>query len=145
MEKQFGPHILQHYLGLDTSSRYERFMSFRSDAVLIDWCQSCINDVFFIYEEDGNVVGLLHLSAVGNEYEAGISVWTEHRGKGIGKKLVDKAIAYLSNVEDSVLYFVSSAQNGPMRRLAASYDAYPSFEDGLFRWNIKIPRDKVSH
>lgn len=71
------------------------------------------NTVLFIAEDNRNIIGTLTL--VFNKIPTGDKVWIEDvvvdtsaRGKGVGKKLIEFAIAYTSNSNRSIINLTSS-------------------------------------
>lgn len=131
--------IKEHYLSLDKDSRYLRFFTHKNDYAIISWLSKRDDsDLYYVFEDNNKIVGLLHLVKIDNQYEVGISVLSNYRGMGIAKKLINEAIADLEKISDSKLIFISHPHNLSMLKIASSFGVKPEFNGSEYYWKVSI-------
>ena len=85
----------QHLLSLSSDDRFLRFAGNTSDWTIIKYVNGISNDDdILVYRESGLVVAACHLAELGEgHFEIALSVLQSHRGKGLGSKLLKRAMA----------------------------------------------------
>lgn len=116
---------LDHLLSLDNDDRYFRFCSVFSDEAIKNYVEKIsIDDVIIVkYDNDLKIIGAVQLSFYSNTKneriaDFGISVKKSNRGKGLAKKLLERAILYAKNHGIDKLYTLCLVTNRRMQFLA---------------------------
>ncbi len=86
----------KHLMGLDAQARRMRFMGSVSDQTITDYASRAPENDCVIGAWDGDrLIGAIHLTTTGSdEFEIGVSVDVDLRGRGIGKKLIQHGIEW---------------------------------------------------
>lgn len=115
------PQLLRHFLSLDAEDRRLRFGvalhegSIAQRVACIDFIR---DDVFGVFDDQLELVGVAHLALTQGSAELGLSVLPEHRGKGVGGALLRRAHERARNRFVRKLFVHCLAENKSMLRLA---------------------------
>jgi len=130
-------------LALNEHDRYRRFGRPITDDVLrqyvarIDWGDSVLLGAFDAHTE---LVGLLELADVASTCEIAIAVAPAHRGNGVGKALMDRALLKAKVRGRDRVVLLCQMDNEPMRRLARSAGLHATLEDGEVTGSLDLPQ-----
>lgn len=108
-------------LGLSESDRYWRFCRPMTDTAIvayvdhIAWHQAVILGAF---DTQARLIGVLELYDNASASEIAIAVATEHRGRGIGRVLMERALLKARVLGKERVTLTCLVENQPMRRLA---------------------------
>jgi GNAT superfamily N-acetyltransferase len=110
-------------LGLCASDRYSRFCRPACDRTVadyvdrIDWVEWI---AFGAFQHGARLTGVVELCNAGVNAEIALAVVREERHKGIGRILLDRALAQARAMGKEAVVLTCLAGNEPMRRLARS-------------------------
>ncbi len=154
--------ILSHLKRLNTEDRYMRFFAAVSDNVLENYVNTGLNlsrskafGIFHPIEKD-KLIALAHLSGeerLGDDCRAelGISVDSEFRDLGLGKRLLDRVMVFCKAKGVKTLFMSCLRQNKKMQNLAkgAGLRVILDHEEALAELNLpEYPMDRavcISH
>lgn len=131
-----------HLLALDDASRYNRFAYNISDELINKLCDGfeanpSEHKIFVIENEDLDVVGVGHISLIG-ETELAFSVLKEYQNQGHGSALMARCIEWLQNRSIKQTHMTCLATNGPIRKLASKHGVLVN-DHGEVLADITIP------
>lgn len=115
--------VLDHLQRLDRADRSRRFGIALADegieryVLRLDFNRDIL---FGVYADDGRLIGLGHLALGTDAAEFGFSTDAEHRGRGIGQALFDRAVLISRRARVARLYMHCLATNEPVLRMARS-------------------------
>jgi GNAT superfamily N-acetyltransferase len=144
---------LQHLLDLDKEARYRRFATFVRDEVIAEHVRQLTNDdaVFGCYAPGPRLVGAAVVKTFERqdgtrEGEIGISVHQDARGKGIGRKLIHRALLWCRTHDVKALHTACITSNQEMANLAKSVGAKLHYSEGFLEGAITLdPCDLSDH
>ena len=119
--------ITEHFLALSVRDRYLRFATAAPPHLVtryvdaIDFTRDVVlgvHDGSVRVEEQGALVGVAHTAFEGDLAEFGVSVLPEHRGNGLGSRLLDRAVALARSRGVRRLWMQFLMQNVPITRIA---------------------------
>lgn len=108
-------------LALSEHDRYWRFCRPMTDAAIvayvdhINWDEGVILGAF---DAQARLLGVLELYDNGSAAEIAVAVSGEHRGRGLGRVLMDRALLKAKVLGKERVTLTCLVDNGPMRRLA---------------------------
>jgi GNAT superfamily N-acetyltransferase len=115
------PALQEHFLGLAPEDRRLRFGIALGDQSILDYLDSIDferDDVFGVYDECLELIGVAHLSIGDNCAELGLSVSGGQRGRGVGSALLRRAHERARNRFVNRLFVHCLAENDAMLHLA---------------------------
>jgi GNAT superfamily N-acetyltransferase len=130
-------------LALNDHDRYRRFGRPMTDEILrqyvsqIDWDDSVLLGAFDPHAE---LIGLLELADVAGACEIAIAVASPHRGRGIGRALMDRALLKAKVRGSARVLLLCQMDNEPMRRLARSAGLHATVDDGEITGTLDLPQ-----
>ena len=114
-----------HFLALPTEDRRLRFGSSLSPgegiAAYVDHIDFVRDAVFAVHDDRLALVGVAHLAFADDLAELGISVLPEHRGRGVGSALFERASAHARNRSVPRLFMHCLKENAPIMRMAKRF------------------------
>jgi GNAT superfamily N-acetyltransferase len=116
--------VLAHLLALSPQDRSMRFgASLASDfiAAYVDRIDFDHDAVFGIHVAGLELVGVAHLAFDDNLAELALSVLPEHRGRGAGSALFERAAAHARNRSTPKLFMHFLAGNAPIMHIAQKF------------------------
>lgn len=116
--------VTAHYLALSLADRGLRFGTPFSSAALTSYVDRIDFDrdaVFVARDRQQALVGVVHAAVLGDVAELGLSVLAEHRARGIGSALFQRALAHVRNrrIPRLVMHFLWG--NAPIMRIARKF------------------------
>jgi hypothetical protein len=136
------------FLALREEDRYRRFGRVMSAAAVqryvdqLDWRESALIGA---YDPHARLVGVLELTELPNRAcEAAVVVVSSHRGRGLGKALMDRALLQAKVRGFERVLLLCQVDNEPMRRLARSAGLTSRFEDGEVEGSMDLPAAELS-
>jgi GNAT superfamily N-acetyltransferase len=136
------------FLAMNEADRYRRFGRAMADYGILDYVSRLRWEdsvVLGAYDAHARLVGVLELPDLGNgACEIAVVVQSGHRGLGLGKALMDRALlkAKVRGCERVVL--LCQVDNKPMRRLARSAGLTATVEDGEVEGRLELPDAALS-
>jgi GNAT superfamily N-acetyltransferase len=127
------PALENHLLALDAEDRRLRFgvsladQAIRDYVVRIDFERDA---AFGVFDDELRLTGAAHLARGDGYAELGVSVLPEHRGRGIGGALLERAHMHARNWGIRTLFVHCLAENGAMLRLARRQQMHIATEGG---------------
>ena len=134
-------------LALSEQDRYRRFGRPMTDAALrqyaarIDWDESVLLGAFDAHTA---LAGILELADIGRASEIAVAVALEHRGQGVGKALMDRALLKAKVRGRDKVLLLCQVDNEPMRRLARSAGLESTLEDGEVTGTLEWPHPRLA-
>lgn len=130
LDDEDRPKIESHLLRLSLEDRYLRFFAALGDYQIkkyvagLDLKQGRAFGVFTL--PDRRLVGLAHVSRITKQdlrvmAELGVSVDSDMRTKGLGKRLMDRAITYCQTSNVNTLFMSCLRENKVMQKLAREF------------------------
>jgi RimJ/RimL family protein N-acetyltransferase len=110
-----------HFLALVADDRRLRFGALLNDGAIrtylgrIDFERDA---VFGVLDDELALIGVAHVARSNRHAELGISVWSRHRGHGIGAKLLERAHTRARNWGVRALFMHCLSENSAMMHLA---------------------------
>ena len=143
--------ILMHLLALTVSDRFLRFGYAASDAQLayyVDTIDFSRDEVYGIFNRRLELVATAHLatlpcSGAGQEAELGLSVLPRARGRGFGRRLLDRAVLHARNRRIDALVIHTLNQNAAMLHIVISAGATVLREGGETIARLRLPPDDL--
>lgn len=146
--------IVEHLLALDTNDRYLRFGYPASDeqirkyALGIDFGR---DEVLGIFNRRLQLIALAHLAyelppsgpSQRSMAEFGVSVLSQSRGRGLGRRLFDAAALHARNRGIDTLFIHALSENRPMLRIAMAAGAIVERDGGEAAAWLRLPPDTV--
>jgi GNAT superfamily N-acetyltransferase len=134
--------VLAFFLALNEDDRYRRFGRAMADEGIrryveaLDWDASVMLGA---YGAKARLVGVLELADLANgSCEISIAVAGTHRGRGIGKALMDRALLKAKVHGCDRVVLLCQVDNQPMRRLARSLGLISIMEDGTVEGSLEL-------
>jgi RimJ/RimL family protein N-acetyltransferase len=120
--------IAQHLTGLSLEDRHLRFFSALSDYAIntyVDKLDFYKDRCFGVFDDTQHLVAFIHISMIeklgsAKQVDIGISVNKAHRGKGIAKALINRAIGFCKALNISLIYMCCLRENKTMQHIARS-------------------------
>ena len=113
-------HLATHLCALEPDAKRLRFGHRPDDATIRRIVETPPFGPTLVLEEHGRVVGAVELRPYSPaSAELGISVARSHRGRGLGRRLFDAALARAASEGIATITVLFAAHNAPMRRLVA--------------------------
>ena len=143
--------ILMHLLALTTSDRYLRFGYAASDAQLAQYADTIDfsrDEVYGVFNRRLELVATAHLArlpAAGphTEAELGLSVLPRARGRGMGRRLFDRAVLHARNRQIDTLVIHTLSENAAMLHIATRAGAIVVRQGGEALARLRLPRDDL--
>ena len=144
--------IIDHLLAMEPRDRYLRFGYAASDeqiqkyALSIDFAR---DEVLGIFNRRLQLVALAHLAygqpvpgdSARTMAEFGVSVLTESRGRGLGRRLFETAALHARNRGIDTLFIHALSENRPMLRIATAAGAIVERDGGESEAYLRLPPD----
>jgi GNAT superfamily N-acetyltransferase len=139
---------LAHLLALPEADRYLRFGFAASDVQLERYVETIDFDrdeVFGIFNHRLELVAVAHLASLPGQEEAefGVSVQSQARGRGYGKRLFDHAVLHARNRGVRTLVIHALSENAAMLHIARQAGASIDSEGGESHALLRLPPDDV--
>ena len=133
----------KHLLLLDEASRYNRFAYNAKDEMINQLCDTFESNpkehkLFVIENDELDVVGVGHISLVGEEMELAFSVLKEYQGQGMGSSLMKRCIEWCQNRNIHTGVMTCLATNTAVRKLASKHGVLVN-DHGEVLADINIP------
>ena len=124
--------LLAHYRRLSPEDRRLRFLHAVSDEFLAGQAQKLRGAGYYVtgWFRDGVLRGVVEVAAEGSVAEASLSVEVPWRGLGVGRGLMRRALRRARQAGCRSLLVLTAWENGTMIRLARSFGAHLSSQDG---------------
>jgi GNAT superfamily N-acetyltransferase len=128
-------------LALDEHDRYWRFCRPMTDAALrayagrIDWKSVTVLGAF---DGQAQLAGILELCDNGAAAEIAVAVAPAHRGHGVGRALMDRALLEAKVQRKDRVMLLCLVDNEPMRRLARSAGLAATAEGGAVEGTLAL-------
>lgn len=134
----------EHLLALDDTSRNLRFAGVIRDEGIVRFIQTMRENIhqhklFVIEDADLNIIGVGHISLVGDQMELAFSVANEHRGKGYGTELMARCLEWCRNRGITKGYMVCLHHNQAVKKMAAKNGMKMHSEYGETTADIELP------
>jgi len=116
--------IRNHIKTLDKDDRYLRFGYSASDDRIDSYVSSTVDSdksIWICVENDGTLVGTLHIAFGDNMAEFGLTVSKESRGMGIGKMMFSSAYIIIIEKGISQIMLYCLSQNKAIQKIARSF------------------------
>lgn len=113
--------LLKHFHALEPEDLRLRFGHRPGEVWLASYVDTLNFDrdgVFGAFDQNLDLVGVVHLAMVDDSAEVGVSVLPSQRGKGMGKALFDRAADHARNKAVGTLFTHCLAENGAMMAIA---------------------------
>jgi len=123
--------VLVHLLGLSPRDRYLRFGYAAQDAQIeryVSGLNFVRDPIYGVFNRRLRLIAVAHLAYSGQSgperrAEFGVSVATEHRGKGLAAKLFARAQVHAQNKHVSQMFIHALSENGAMLKIARNAGA----------------------
>ena len=143
--------ILMHLLALTETDRYLRFGYAASDAQLAQYADTIDfsrDEVYGVFNRRLELVAAAHLallptSGAGIEAELGLSVLPRARGRGMGRRLFDRAVLHARNRRIDTLVIHTLSENAAMLHIVTSAGATIAREGSEALARLRLPRDDL--
>jgi len=143
--------ILMHLLALTESDRYLRFGYAASDAQLAQYADTIdfsSDEVYGVFNRRLELVAAAHLallptSGAGIEAELGLSVLRRARGRGMGRRLFDRAVLHARNRRIDTLVIHTLSENAAMLHIVTGAGATIAQDGGETLARLRLPRDDL--
>lgn len=143
--------ILMHLLALAAPDRYLRFGYAATDAQLAHYADNIDfsrDEVHGVFNRRLDLVGTVHLALLPSagartEAELGLSVLPRVRGRGIGRRLFDRAVLHARNRGIDTLLIHTLSENAAMLHIAVSAGATVVRDGGEALARLRLPRDDL--
>lgn len=137
--------LIDHFLALpkeDLRLRFGHALSFPAFEAYVDDIEFDGDGVFGVFDPDLRLVGVAHVALLREAAEFGVSVTPDHRGKGLGKALFERAITFARNNHVDSLFVHCMAKNQPMLHVARCAGMHVVHDNGeVDAWLSLAPRD----
>ena len=130
LDEEDRPKIKSHLLRLNREDRYLRFFAALGDPQIERYVDKMnLNDerAFGIFTlPDRRLIGMAHVSRIQKQddrvmAEFGVSVDRDFRQKGLGKRLMDRAITYCQTSGVNTMFMSCLRENKTMQKLAREF------------------------
>jgi GNAT superfamily N-acetyltransferase len=126
--------MVAHFLALPMTDRTLRFGIALAPTVItayVDGIDLERDAVFGVHGERPALVGVAHLAYVDDIAELALSVLPEHRRRGIGTALCERAVAHARTRHVPLLFMQFLSANAPVMRIAQKFnmDIFASARD----------------
>lgn len=143
--------ILMHLLALSDSDRHLRFGYIASDAQLAQYTDTIDfsrDEVFGVFNRRLELIATAHLARLAMsgtviEAELGLSVLPRARGRGMGRRLFDRAVLHARNQRIHTLVIHTLSENAAMLHIATSAGAAVVREGGETLARLRLPHDDL--
>ena len=143
--------ILMHLLALTETDRYLRFGYAASDAQLAQYADTIdfsSDEVYGVFNRRLELVGAAHLallptSGAGIEAELGLSVLRRACGRGMGRRLFDRAVLHARNRRIDTLVIHTLSENAAMLHIVTGAGATIARDGGETLARLRLPRDDL--
>lgn len=148
---EFRARLIRHLTRLSPDDRYLRFFSSANDNYIEAYVDRILRSekdgLFLAYDETGEeVIGMLNIGLTRGsehgelpEYELGISVDAEQRGKGLGYDLFKTAFNWVSALGASRIFVSCLSQNIPMQKIVKKFNIEIDYEGNEQHATIMLP------
>jgi GNAT superfamily N-acetyltransferase len=116
--------LVAHFLGLPMKDRFLRFgrpLAQPAIAAYVDGIDFQRDAVFGVHDPGLALVGAMHVAFEDDLAEIGLSVLPEHRCRGVGSALFDRAVEHARNRSIPRLLMHCLADNAPIMRMARRF------------------------
>ena len=116
--------LLAHFLALPTKDRRLRFgtpLAPSAIAAYVDRIDFDHDAVFGVHDDRLALVAAAHVAFEDDVAELGLSVLPEHRGRGVGRALFERAMAHARNRSIRRFFMHFLAGNEPIMRMARRF------------------------
>ena len=141
--------LARHFRALEQDDRRLRFGAPLADTALHAYVARIDfeNDaVFGVFDEELELVGVAHLAHLQEQAELGVSVLREHRRRGIGAALLERAVMRARNWGVHALYMHCLRENTTMMEVASKLGMRIVTEHHeADAWLALAPADASSH
>jgi len=138
-----------HFLALGADDRRLRFGALLNDGAIrayvarIDFERDA---AFGVLDDELSLIGVAHVARGDRHAELGVSVWSRHRGEGIGAKLLERAHTRARNWGVRALFMHCLSENAAMMHLARKQGMRIQAASGeADAWLTLPPADASSH
>jgi GNAT superfamily N-acetyltransferase len=143
------PALSSHFLLLGSADRRLRFGTPLSDYSVRQYVERIDfghDTVFAVGDDELRFLGVAHLARADAHAELGISVLEDHRGRGVGGALLERAHLHARNWGVRALFMHCLTENAAMMRLARRQQMEIVAEAGEAEAWLKLPpADAASH
>lgn len=137
------PKLLAHLLALGGEDRRLRFAHALSDQGVgqyVEGIDLSRDVVFVVTDADLAIIGAAHLARDGEDAHLGISVLSQHRGRGIGAALLERCAARARNWNVRVMFINCLVENAAMIHLARKLDLKVAVSGPEAEAFVRLPR-----
>ena len=137
------PKLTAHFLKLGPEDARLRFGSPLAPAAIASYVEGidfASDAVFGVHDEELDLIGVAHVAFGADDAELGVSVLPNHRGKGIGAALLDRAVDHARNRFVTRVYMHCLAENAAMMHLAREAGMTICVEKGEADAFVDVPR-----
>jgi GNAT superfamily N-acetyltransferase len=133
---------LEHLLMLppeDVRLRFGATLASAGIATYVNGIDFDRDEVFGIHGDGLALIGAAHLGFSGDAAELGVSVLSDHRGRGVGGALVARAAEHARNRQTSQLFMHCLAENTAMVRIARRAQMEVIISSGDAQAHVALP------
>lgn len=134
----------RHLKRLDVYDTYTRFgyhaREPQIDDIILNMLYNPDENFLFTAYEDGNIIGYVQLSKMGDKWELAVSVEKEHQNKGVADQTIKYAISWAKTHNIETIFMNCIAENRKIQHLARKYGLKSFERDGPdITAGLKVP------
>jgi len=137
------PTLAAHFLKLgpeDVRLRFGSLLAPEAIGSYVEGIDFASDAVFGVHGEELDLIGVAHVAFRADDAELGVSVLPDHRGKGVGSALFDRAVDHARNRFVTRVYMHCLAENTAMMHIARGAGMTICVEKGEADAFVDVPR-----
>jgi GNAT superfamily N-acetyltransferase len=137
------PKLADHFLKLgpeDIRLRFGATLAPEAIRSYVEGIDFASDAVFGVHDEELDLVGVAHVAFRADDAELGVSVLPDHRAKGVGGALLDRAVDHARNRFVTRVYMHCLAENAAMMHIAREAGMTICVEKGEADAFVDVPR-----